>query len=187
LRIDHNNVMTIISPVYLTKTGQPRLGPEHKKPHFDKRPFRSTLFWAYREEKPDIETLKSLRTSIQERSFKPFFDRNEIDVLLEQEVTTPHGAGVYQDQQSLKTFKFWQHFLNNIASAMAFVSDYNSSISKDSKEEDKAYIQTTLRLLKIIEDWFYYHPDILGTVIANVPTPEEEARLNALLAVLGRR
>ena len=70
---------------------------------------------------------------------------------------------------------------------MAFVSDYNSSISKDSKEEDKAYIQTTLRLLKIIEDWFYYHPDILGTVIANVPTPEEEARLNALLAVLGRR
>lgn len=178
--------MTTTSPVYFKKNRQPRLGPQFKRPHFDRRPFRSTLFWAYRTNQPCIDNLRTLRASIQDRSFKAFFKQEEIDALLEQEVLNPDRSGNYQGPQSLQSLSLWMHFLNNFAS-MAYLSLSYKECPKDEIEHDKESIQTNLRQFKIIEDWFFYHQDILDAVIANVPSPEETAKLNTLLAILNRR
>ena len=102
--------------------------------------------------------LDILESSISDR----FFSRNEIDAVFQKEIIEGTAAGIafVKSGGSLSNFKFdsLSHFVNNFLGGLLIPMEVGTF--KEDLEDNK----TTMRQLKIVEDWLYYHPEILKTL-----------------------
>ena len=154
--------------ITLTPSGREKIGSPHKAPHFGKS-FRSTLYTGYRKSHDCRQVLKSLLSSIQSGTFKLFFEAGEIEALFKKEVLLKYAGGRYYYHEKLDSYSGWADFLNNRAASILAARDFikNKTQSEYSELiEATKDAQSSLRELKIAEDWLYFHREVLEKTIS---------------------
>jgi len=156
--------------------GFSKIRPDHKAPHIgEKRPFRSTLFLAFLENlrtsklnnEAVFQVLSKLIAVIDQGRLKPFFDREEINNLMQEEILKVYGGGRYFKEQKLDNLNNWHDLLTNMISSILSNREFIQWFGSDYDPEKLAALkdlQHGHRKLKIIEDWIFYNRDIQQTV-----------------------
>lgn len=162
----------------------PANGITYKAPHFTKR-LTSTLYFAYRTGHKGTQQLTQyLAKAIDTRTFSPFFDQKEIDDLFAR-VLANYGKsvkdGVSKGRYEGETFAtperwnaLFTDLLNNKAAVAIATRAYlreNPKAGVETRLEAIQDLQASLREIKIVEDWVYYHYNELRTVIDQTINP----------------
>lgn len=109
-------------------------------------------------------------SKIKTGKFRPHYNRAEIDKLFRDQVLAPYGSGRYLHERKLDSIGCWNDLLNNLATIAKSNRDYLRESRNDPPEDrlDAARdVQQGIIKLKIIEDYIYYHPEILSGVITD--------------------
>ena len=111
------------------------------------------------------EILTLVLQKIMSGKLKPYFSKEDADQLLGEKLATRFP---YFKPAEMDSLDKWQDILNNIAGSMCSDIEFlRSAGPRDSKKdviEAKNAMITSIKTLKVIEDWFYYHPEILKKI-----------------------
>jgi len=157
----HNERYTYAMTIVSRLTGQKLMGPI-------KGGFHAVLYAAYRDFSSCPGVLLQLKHEINDGRAKPFFKRDEIDQLFQEDVLKKYAEGRYS-HSAPGTIADWNDLCNNIAAPAINNLVYLRSgrVTIDERREITRDIQVPFRRLKIIEDWFIYHPENLDKLFPN--------------------
>jgi hypothetical protein len=131
-----------------------------RNPHFDRRPFRCTLYLALLHKK---DPLRALSQTIKAGKFTPFFERGEIDKFFEEEILKVRLSGRYW-HENIDPLAALNDLIRNTGSSVIGNHIYlleHKSASTANRTEAAEGLQKGKRILKIIEDWICYNLDAL--------------------------
>ena len=160
----------------ITPAGITRIRPEHKAPYFT-RPFRSFFFSAFviPAKTPSVRSVfASFLEAIEGGRGAPFFAREEIDQLFEAAVLLEYAKGADGHSRyhpttgkKLDNIAAWDDLINNklwLINIRYYLISRKSTVRQDIGTHINRY-QHGLRILKIIEDWLYWHPEVMRGVL----------------------
>ena len=124
-------------------------------------PLRCVLFEAYKMKVTGRKALAVLLSSIRAGTFRPVFPEAKIDKLFKEKVLKAYANGRYLYHEKLDTLGNWNDLLNNIACAAVYNHDFlkEPEYGPEERQEIFTELKTTLKQIKIIEDWLFYHPE----------------------------
>lgn len=160
--------------INLTPSGLPKIGPLHKTPYFG-RPFRCTLYTAFRGRRYTEGALFILLKTIKAGRFHPFFSVGEVEKLSGEHHLKVINGKAHWGELKLDSIGAWGHMVGNIASIAISGRNYLKDNPQDTFQEKIGAVtdwQNSLRKLKMIEDWVYYHQNVLDGII-----PTEDGHL----------
>jgi len=139
------------------------------------QPFGSFLYAAYKDARYMGKTteraynaLTALSSMINSDRFKPLYKESVINRLFEDKVLKIYAAGRYFHDEKLETLGQWNDLLNNTFTVVNSGESYlqsESGLSEEVKCEVIVGLNSRLKMLQIIENWFFYHPDVLKDII----------------------
>lgn len=152
--------------------------PNHLRPHIgEKRPFRCSLYSIMRQAFAtggplhQEVVLAKLLENIAKGTFKPFFSRDEANLLVREEVLNVYAAGKYSDWRNLAAIPDWNDLINN-----KFGITVNNLLAAKVTPKLPLDLDIVLafqighRQLKLIEDWIYYNPNVQKAIRAQIST-----------------
>jgi len=154
--------------IKLTPSGLPRIGSQHKAPYFG-RPFRCTLYSAFRKGSYTEGALFTLLKTIRAGKFQPFFSQEELENLSHEHNLKIVNGEPYWGEIKFDSIPAWGHMVANIAQPALSGGNWLKDYKQDPFQEKIAVItdlQSSLRKLKMIEDWIYYHRNVLDGIIS---------------------
>jgi CheY-like chemotaxis protein len=104
---------------------------------------------------------------IMSGNFRPYFGEVEANKLLSEKLASTFP---YFKPEEMDSAGKWEHIISNIAASMCSDIEFvRSAGPRDSKEditEAKQNMVISIKSLKVIEDWFYYHPEALKKIFS---------------------
>ncbi len=148
----------------IRQPAQTRELPNHLRPHVgEKRPFRDEIYRFYRTAERGQRNVPAafsvLLARISAQQFKPFFDREEIDQLMEREVLSSHEFRGFRGRKDLDLNE-WSDLVNAFGQAALASLELIGLGDGAYDRHQLVNYQTGRWRLKIIEDWIHYHPEV---------------------------